>query len=66
MKGDPPLFAREDSVLESWRIVEQILTEYPPVERYAQGSWGPASARRLTRSHGRWPDEPPAPPGGDQ
>lgn len=59
MKGDPTLFAREDSVLESWRIVERILTDYPPVERYAQGSWGPKSARTLTRGHGGWPSEPP-------
>jgi glucose-6-phosphate 1-dehydrogenase len=59
MKGDPTLFAREDSVLESWRIVEQILTDYPPVERYEQGSWGPSGALALMRSHGGWPSEPP-------
>jgi glucose-6-phosphate 1-dehydrogenase len=63
MKGDPTLFAREDSVLESWRIVERILSDHEPVERYAQGSWGPAGASRLTHSHGRWPSEPPAPAG---
>jgi glucose-6-phosphate 1-dehydrogenase len=59
MKGDPTLFAREDSVLESWRIVERILTEYPPVETYAQGSWGPTGASALVRGHGGWPEEPP-------
>jgi glucose-6-phosphate 1-dehydrogenase len=59
MKGDPTLFAREDSVLESWRIVERILTEYPPVETYAQGSWGPRAASDLVRRHGGWPEEPP-------
>ncbi len=59
MKGDPTLFAREDSVLESWRIVERILTDYPPVERYEQGSWGPSGASSLMRSHGGWPSEPP-------
>lgn len=62
MVGDPTLFAREDSVLESWRIVEPILTGVAPVERYAQGSWGPAGASRLLRGHGRWPSEPPAEP----
>lgn len=62
MKGDPTLFAREDSVLESWRIVERILTEYPPVETYAKGSWGPKGASRLVRGHGAWPGEPPAEP----
>jgi len=59
MKGDPTLFAREDSVLESWRIVEQILIDYPPVEPYAQGSWGPKAELALTRGYGGWPSEPP-------
>jgi glucose-6-phosphate 1-dehydrogenase len=62
MKGDPTLFAREDSVLESWRIVERILTEYSPVETYAAGSWGPTAGSKLVRGHGGWPEEPP---GGD-
>lgn len=59
MAGDPTLFAREDSIEESWRIVEPILHDYPPVVRYAPGSWGPAEASALTRGYGRWPDEPP-------
>ena len=62
MIGDPTLFAREDTVLESWRIVERILTDYAPVERYAQGSWGPAGASALTRRSGGWPEEPPGGP----
>ena len=40
-------------------IVERILTEHQPVERYARGTWGPAGARALTRGHGGWPEEPP-------
>jgi glucose-6-phosphate 1-dehydrogenase len=59
MKGDPTLFAREDLVEESWRVVDRILTEYPPVERYAQGSWGPPSAKKLLERYGQWPGEPP-------
>jgi glucose-6-phosphate 1-dehydrogenase len=62
MKGDPTLFAREDTVLESWRIVEQILTEYPPVQTYAPGSWGPDEGSALVRGHAGWPEEPPAEP----
>jgi glucose-6-phosphate 1-dehydrogenase len=62
MKGDPTLFAREDTVLESWRIVERILTDYAPVEPYAQGTWGPAGASALTRRSGGWPEEPPGGP----
>lgn len=63
MKGDPTLFAREDSVLESWRIVERVLSDYPPVETYTQGTWGPPSASRLAQGHGGWPSEPPVDPG---
>ncbi len=59
MTGDPTLFAREDSVEESWRIVDRILTDYPPVETYRQGSWGPTGSSKLVRGHGGWPGEPP-------
>jgi glucose-6-phosphate 1-dehydrogenase len=58
--GDPTLFAREDSIEESWRIVEPILTDYPPVVEYERGSWGPPAGRMLARGHGFWPEEPPA------
>ena len=34
MAGDPTLFAREDSIEESWRIVEPILTDYPKCVEY--------------------------------
>ncbi len=60
MKGDPTLFAREDSVEESWRIVEPILGNPEPVVRYPQGSYGPDEARRLLHGYGVWPEEPPA------
>ena len=43
MEGDPTLFAREDSIEESWRIVEPILTDYPKVRRVRAGH---AGARR--------------------
>ena len=59
MIGDPTLFAREDSIEESWRIVEPILTNYPPVEVYEQGTWGPSEARRMVAHYGGWPEEPP-------
>ena len=59
MKGDPTLFAGEESVLESWRVLERILDDHPPVETYAPGSWGPASATALVKGHAGWPEEPP-------
>ena len=46
MAGDPTLFAREDSIEESWRIVEPILTEYPKVVEYARGHVGPGGGAR--------------------
>lgn len=41
LKGDQSLFARQDGVMEAWRIVEPILTARPPAVRYLRGSWGP-------------------------
>ena len=60
MIGDPTLFAREDSIEESWRIVTQILTDHPPVQSYELGSWGPHDAKKLVSHFGGWPEEPPA------
>jgi len=60
MAGDPTLFAREDSVAESWRIVAPLLDVAAPVVVYEPGSWGPEEASALVRGHGRWPGEPPA------
>ncbi len=60
MKGDPTLFAREDTVMQQWRIVEPILSKYPPVEVYEPGSNGPRSASHLVHAFGGWPTEPPA------
>jgi glucose-6-phosphate 1-dehydrogenase len=60
LNGDPTLFAREDMIDESWRVVEPILVDYPPVEEYEPGSWGPASAKQLVRGYLQWPGEPPA------
>jgi glucose-6-phosphate 1-dehydrogenase len=45
--GDTSLFAREDGVLEEWRIVDSILGRLRPVQTYEPGSWGPASADEL-------------------
>jgi glucose-6-phosphate 1-dehydrogenase len=52
--GDAAAFTRQDSVEESWRIMQPLLDSPPPVESYAKGSWGPASAARLTQGYGGW------------
>jgi glucose-6-phosphate 1-dehydrogenase len=41
MRGNPTLFAREDSVEEAWRIVDPVLAENTPVHNYDAGTWGP-------------------------
>lgn len=52
--GDPQLFAREDSVEETWRIVQPLLDAPPPIHPYRRGSWGPSEAESLIRGHQRW------------
>jgi glucose-6-phosphate 1-dehydrogenase len=54
MLGDRSHFARQDSVEETWRIMQPLLDSPPPVESYAQGTWGPESADKLTAGHGGW------------
>jgi glucose-6-phosphate 1-dehydrogenase len=51
LHGDMSLFAREDGVLEAWRIVDAILGRPRPVQRYDAGSWGPLEADALA---GAW------------
>ena len=36
LRGDSSLFTREDSVEETWRIVQPLLDSPPPVETYAR------------------------------
>jgi glucose-6-phosphate 1-dehydrogenase len=56
LEGDSRYFARQDAVEETWRVVQPLLDAPPPIEVYEKGSWGPASADRLVRSHGGWRD----------
>ena len=63
LRGDPQQFTREDSVEETWRIMQPLIENPPQVESYAPGSWGPEAASHLTTGHGGWrrpwlPDEP--------
>ncbi len=54
MQGDQSNFTREDSVEETWRILDPLLTEATQPEPYAPGSWGPAAAEHLTQEFGGW------------
>jgi glucose-6-phosphate 1-dehydrogenase len=54
MTGDSHLFTREDSVEETWRVVQPLLDHPPPVVPYAQGSWGPPEAAKLVHGYADW------------
>jgi glucose-6-phosphate 1-dehydrogenase len=54
LAGRDELFLREDSIEESWRVVEPLLDDPPPVETYARGSWGPPEAAKLLRGVCDW------------
>jgi glucose-6-phosphate 1-dehydrogenase len=54
MRGDPMLFAREDSVEAAWQVVEPVLGDAVPVHAYEPGSWGPPEADRLIDGGGSW------------
>jgi glucose-6-phosphate 1-dehydrogenase len=55
--GDPPLFPRHEEVELSWKILDPVekhwAAEGGPLEQYAPGSWGPASADALLERDGR-------------
>ena len=53
MLGDQALFTSSDGILRLWEISEPLLTDPPPVQTYAPGSWGPAAARELIEPY-RW------------
>ncbi|MHB0929280.1 MAG: glucose-6-phosphate dehydrogenase [Candidatus Nanopelagicales bacterium] len=52
--GDHYRFTRIDSVLESWRILENVLNGEAHMYPYFQGSWGPEQADELVP--GGWAD----------
>ncbi len=54
MLGDRSHFARQDSVEETWRIMQPLLDRSPAVVPYKRGSWGPEAADRLPAGYGGW------------
>jgi glucose-6-phosphate 1-dehydrogenase len=60
MRGDPSLFAREDSVEEAWRVVNPVLARATPLFEYEPNTWGPSEANRIIAG-GVWqnPQEEP-------
>jgi glucose-6-phosphate 1-dehydrogenase len=54
MVGDSVRFTRQDSVEETWRVLQPLIDNPPPVLPYAKGSWGPEQADRLLAGYDRW------------
>jgi glucose-6-phosphate 1-dehydrogenase len=54
MQGESTRFTRQDSVEETWRVLQPLLDSPPPVHEYAKGSWGPAAADSLVAGHDAW------------
>jgi glucose-6-phosphate 1-dehydrogenase len=52
--GNSVRFTRQDSVEETWRIMQPLLDSPPQVHGYAKGSWGPQAAEDLVAGHGKW------------
>ena len=54
MIGDASLFARQDGVEATWRVVDPILTAPTPVHEYEPGTWGPDESKALIAPFGGW------------
>ncbi len=54
IEGDARLFARQDTVEESWRVVQPLLDDPPPVVPYEPGTWGPPAASELLPGDSDW------------
>jgi glucose-6-phosphate 1-dehydrogenase len=54
MIGNSMPFTRQDSVEETWRIVQPLLDNPPQVHAYEKGTWGPTAAEKLVVGHGGW------------
>ena len=56
LNGERWLFAQQDTVEASWRVVDPVLGNVVPVQPYARGSWGPDQAASLLPADETWHD----------
>jgi glucose-6-phosphate 1-dehydrogenase len=54
LTGDRQLFARIDSIEQTWRIGQPLLDKPCEIHEYERGSWGPEAAQSLVRGHHHW------------
>jgi glucose-6-phosphate 1-dehydrogenase len=60
MHGRGALFAREDTVEAAWTVVEPVLADDRPADRYRRGTWGPGASDALIAADGGWHNPEPA------
>lgn len=54
VNAEDTLFAREDTVMRAWTIVQPVLDAGVPVHTYPRGSWGPEAAEAIAAPAGGW------------
>src|SRR5262245_26076304 len=54
MTGKSTRFSRQDSVEETWRVMQPLLDAPPAVQSYQPGTWGPRGADALAEGFGGW------------
>jgi glucose-6-phosphate 1-dehydrogenase len=54
LAGNQQRFAREDMVLQTWRIMQPLLDNPCQLEHYRRGTWGPEGASNLLHGYGGW------------
>jgi glucose-6-phosphate 1-dehydrogenase len=54
LHGVHTLFTRQDSIEETWRVVQPLLDEPGPVLPYEPGTWGPPEADDLVKGITHW------------
>jgi glucose-6-phosphate 1-dehydrogenase len=54
LAGNQQRFARQDMVIETWRIVQPLIDNPCAIEPYRKGSWGPEGASNLLHGYGGW------------
>jgi glucose-6-phosphate 1-dehydrogenase len=52
--GDSTRFTRQDSVEETWRVLQPLLDSTSDPRAYEKGSWGPQAADELVAHYGGW------------
>jgi glucose-6-phosphate 1-dehydrogenase len=56
LHGVHTLFTRQDSIEETWRVVQPLLDKPGPVHPYEPGTWGPPEADALMKGVAHWSD----------